>query len=699
MRLRRPDHQAPHLVAAAAPPALLVPALIRNLASAVGGPVAYCTPTESGVVTASWWPAHTEQPAPAPDLATAMTVHGATEVQPVTGGGWLLARKPRRALTHHDRTMLDETAVWLGMAVVLERLQVDRHRAAARATVLDAELRTAHGQVARVRELERRRLVGTITTVAGRRFADVRRHAQDLRGALVGDEPDTGDAGQAAEHLRVALDDLIEAFRTVVRGVHPSMLPERGPRAALEELAAVLHRPVRFRGDLGHRVGWEVESGLYHAVAAVLNHLESPASASPVLVEFDRADGVLGVRATAAGWTESEEELRGSLAGDAQRLAVLGGALRCSVTDGQAAVSVQVPERIGSAPDEVLGRPAGGAVHPRVRALVERGWLEAEDPPAKERWAAIADRLRRPVCVAVVGRGRSAVIGALLGRTLPEADRPTWYVHDEAREGTTCPTSAPDVEHVVVRQGVDLLHSLTFVDLPGAADSALASALSAGDAGQIDAVLCLTPPDPAFRRIVDLARHRLDVVEPPVPLRPAVVDEQESTAAIAEGLDEMSGLTALRNTLMRRFVARFDVITARRALNEVDEEVRRTASRHALQREVERIRTSSHELKELELLHELDGDGTSQRWFLPHDARTEAVRLLGAHGTTAHQRLGLPPTAGTAEVRSAAGSAADRWRARSEHPTAGAWARTACEILVRTCEGLVSQVSQEPPAA
>jgi hypothetical protein len=76
------------------------------------------------------------------------------------------------------------------------------------------------------------------------------------------------------------------------------MLPDRGPAAALEELAATLPTPVRFTGDLGRRVGWEVESGLYHAVAAVLN-LVAGRGGPPVSVVFGRASACSAAPSTA----------------------------------------------------------------------------------------------------------------------------------------------------------------------------------------------------------------------------------------------------------------------------------------------------------------------------------------------------------------------------------------------------------------
>ena len=141
---------------------------------------------------------------------------------------------------------------------------------------LRAELAAARERLAQVRDLERRRLVGAITTTTLRDLAEV-------RGRLTGITADTA-ADDLAE-ARGALDDLIDNFRAVVRGVYPAMLPDRGPRAALEELAATLPRPVRFGGDLGRRAGWQVESGLYHAVAAVLNVLAGLDSTASTPIE------------------------------------------------------------------------------------------------------------------------------------------------------------------------------------------------------------------------------------------------------------------------------------------------------------------------------------------------------------------------------------------------------------------------------
>ncbi|MFT7839919.1 hypothetical protein Q5530_27575 [Saccharothrix sp. BKS2] len=655
---RRRADRAPHRLAARTPAALLVPALVRNLAEVVDGTAVYVEP--SGAVIASWPPLPPGRVL-GEDLAAVAALPGMSGVEPVSGGGGVLVSASR--LDERDRAVWRETAAWLGVAARLDRLRADRDRAATRAARLSADLRAARTGQARVRDLEQRRLVGSITTVAGRGFDDVRARAARLRDAF-GSPEET----RAVEDLRDALDELIDAFRTVVRGVHPAMLPERGPRAALEELAAVLRRPVRFSGDLGRRVGWEVESGLYHACAAVLNLVATSDNATPVGVVFAHRDGVLRVEVTAPGWPWPVDRLRADLADDAARLAVLGGALDCAVTDGVAEVRVRLPERIG--PVGTTAEPESSLLD-RVRHLVEQGWHAAAD---RAPWEALADRLGQPPRLVVVGPGSAEVAGALT------AGRPA------------------------------SLRGLTVTEAPGPVDQAMATALT--EVWSADAVLCLTAPPPEFRLLLRAAAHRVDVVEAPV--RPALAlfaatagedgyralrrvppeavgglsgDDLRVAAdaarvadgpgGVAEELAQVSGLVALADLLTRRLVARADLIAARRALVSIT----RMASGPLL-REVDRVRVHAHEIVELDTLDDIERDPS-----LPPGVRAEGERLMGLHGVEPRVRLGLAADASDDEVRSAARSAAGRWRVLGE---VSGRVREVCEVVVRTCEGLIS---------
>src|SRR5690606_41318999 len=114
--------------------------------------------------------------------------------------------------------------------------------------------------------LERCRLVQAMTMTTLRVLAAIHTRLCGLRDRLAEGLPPEP-AMHALGEVRAALDEMIDRFRTTVRGVYPAMLPDRGPRAALEELAATLARPVRFDGDLGRRVERQIEYGLYPTAA------------------------------------------------------------------------------------------------------------------------------------------------------------------------------------------------------------------------------------------------------------------------------------------------------------------------------------------------------------------------------------------------------------------------------------------------
>src|SRR5262245_18845109 len=176
----------PHELAATARPEDLVGALVRNLAEIVGGQAVYGEP--DAVPRASW---------PAEVCAAGQAVR-----EPVADGAVLFVTGARR-FGDAEHAVLRETAVWLGIAARLTRLRADRDQAAARAAELRSAVIAARERLARVRDLERRRLVGAITTTTLRDLADLRGRLQTAPAELA--------------EARGALDDLIDDFRTVVR--------------------------------------------------------------------------------------------------------------------------------------------------------------------------------------------------------------------------------------------------------------------------------------------------------------------------------------------------------------------------------------------------------------------------------------------------------------------------------------------------
>ncbi|MET0136363.1 MAG: hypothetical protein ABW215_22490, partial [Kibdelosporangium sp.] len=415
-----------------------------------------------------------------------------------------------------------------------------------------------------------------------------------------------------------SLDDLLDEFRVVVRGVYPAMLPDVGPQAAIEELAATLPGPVRFTGDLGRRASWHVEAGLYHAVAAVLRTL---AGRDPVSVQF-RRDEAMCARITGPVGDLPVSGLRAALGHDAERLAVLGGSMEFSVATGIAEITVRLAERIEPTVRVPARVPCAqdSAVYRQMSELVRQGRQAARDDQERARWNAVATRLLQPARLAVVTR------------------------------------SATDLRNVVWAAGLGV--TVIVVDAP--ADAALAREFlsDGGSRGSIDAVLCLVPPAPAFRSELRWGRHRVELSE---------------SASVAE--------------LAGKLVERGPVLAARRAAVSTRDLIGAFPPDHPMRWALDRLSVESHEITELDLLDDLERADA----HLLRGAAVEAVRLLGAHGATARARLGLPENADDEQVRAAARHAVARWRAYGDRSATGASDRFACEVLVRTSEGILAE--------
>ena len=684
-----------HEVVARVPAHVLVPALVRNVAESVDGTALCCVEADSGVVVLSGWPVAAARSVSAATIEDLVRESPHPIDVPIPGEGVLLVA-PRRRVTSAHRAITGDTAAWLGVVLRAQRLRGDQIRTAARARALLDEWSAVGDRLVSVRELERRRLVSAVVTTTGREFADVRRRIAELANLT-----DTAAALDEVEALRGSVDDLLNTFRTVARGVHPSMLPEQGPRATIAELAAGLPRPVRMRGDLGRRVGWEVESGFYHAAAAVLGVLAAPATRAPLEIEYERVGGELRVHFRAPGWKTDTASLHAALADDAERLAVLGGRLGCVVNEDDAVVTVALTRRWEPAAASVT--PTGpDSVPSRVRALVEHGWLVSSH---HERWEALARSLHGLPRLAVVGPEASAVAGALVGVELPVSG-PTWFVHGDK----------PAFEPSVVRWPSRLLAELSLLVMPEVSSG---TNLQTGDLG-VDAViragdvseqalrtacharrraLTLTPVEHPWLALVaaTMGEDEFRALRSPVPAAPRWLPERDLRAAVAAArgsvdlesatalMSDVSGLTGLRAAIASRVLANTEVLVARRVLADVSALIASSTDRD-LQTRVERVVAGAHELAELDLVDEISQEDVVKSPQL----RAEALRLLGAHGVDAGRRLDLPADAQAGELAAAAEVALARWQRLLNQPVVGGPPQRVCHAVVRSCEELVS---------
>ncbi|MCG7634504.1 dynamin family protein [Gordonia McavH-238-E] len=163
-----------------------------------------------------------------------------------------------------------------------------------------------------------------------------------------------------------------------------------------------------------------------------------------------------------------------------------------------------------------------------------------------------------------------------------------------------------------------------------------------------------------------------------------------SSSALAAELVERSGLSELSAIIDTQFGQRADQLKSHSALVTMDHLLAASPSAGArdVRASVRRELADVHGFRELRLLGTIRAGGVD----LPPDQAAEITRLIGGSGIDPAVRLGLPPTADLYALRDAAIEAARVWRARAGHPLLGPASASACQVAVRSAEGIVAQL-------
>ncbi|HEX4357002.1 MAG TPA: hypothetical protein VH141_05750 [Pseudonocardia sp.] len=355
-------------------------------------------------------------------LAVLLAQPDTDHVVPVLDGPMLRAvlaiGKPDRPVTPSDQRLMQDVANGASMLLRGVQLNAELEERVRRADELAAELQASRQRLTQARDVERRRLITELGNATTDRLTTLRADLADAEHALAEPEPepeqpetetgtetapaegaapdraedrDSADdqdsddqdsddeddrdeddeesaeltgaeaAQQAIARARVRLDELLDRFRVIARGVYPAVLRDQGPYGALDELATDLPRVVRLIGTLPDRLAWEVESGIYYLAASAMQQLAGQEADLPLRVQLAHSDGRLSVEIEDPAPGISIGALRDGLAHDAERLAALGGDL------------------------EVVSDGAGGA---RLR-----GWLPEELEPSVDRFSAVGSRV------------------------------------------------------------------------------------------------------------------------------------------------------------------------------------------------------------------------------------------------------------------------------------------------------------------
>jgi signal transduction histidine kinase len=126
---------------------------------------------------------------------------------------------------------------------------------------------------------------------------------------------------QAHEEAKTAIQDL----RGLVRGIHPSVLDERGLDAALSALVASCVVPVRVEVRLSERPDQAREAVAYFVAAEAITNVTKHSGATRAAVMITQAGGLLRVLVEDDGQGGARVEPGGGLAGLAARVTAVDG--------------------------------------------------------------------------------------------------------------------------------------------------------------------------------------------------------------------------------------------------------------------------------------------------------------------------------------------------------------------------------------
>jgi signal transduction histidine kinase len=234
------------------------------------------------------------------------------------------------AITRWLASGLGALAVWL-------LAPDERAILAARVDTLEATRAAAvESADARLRRLER-----DLHDGAQHRLAYIAMELDRARGKLEDDPAGASELlGRAHEESKRAMGEL----RDLVRGIHPSVLTDRGLDAAVSGLAERCPVPVDVDVRLDRRPPTAIETAAYYVIAESLTNIARHSGAQRAAVEVSRAGDLLVIEVRDDGQGGAARNPGSGLEGLAQRVEALDGSVTISSPPGgPTVVRAQLP--------------------------------------------------------------------------------------------------------------------------------------------------------------------------------------------------------------------------------------------------------------------------------------------------------------------------------------------------------------------
>lgn len=160
---------------------------------------------------------------------------------------------------------------------------------------------------------------------------------------------DPDGARRLVSDARETTDTALDELRSVVRGIHPPVLADRGLVGAVEALALDMAVPVEVEASLPGRPTAPVESAVYFAVAECLANIGKHAAAEHGWIRMEHTDGVLRAEVGDDGAGGADPGAGTGLTGVMSRLRAFDGTMMVSSpVGGPTIVTVEVPCALSS---------------------------------------------------------------------------------------------------------------------------------------------------------------------------------------------------------------------------------------------------------------------------------------------------------------------------------------------------------------
>ena len=161
------------------------------------------------------------------------------------------------------------------------------------------------------------------------------------------DDPEA--ARRMVAEARATTGAALGELRSVVRGIHPPVLADRGLSGAVQALALDMGLPVNVDADLPGRPPAPVESAVYFAVAECLANVGKHSGAEHAWVQLSHTDGVLTAVVGDDGRGGADPAAGTGMRGVMRRLSAFDGTMRVSSPDrGPTIVTLEVPCALSS---------------------------------------------------------------------------------------------------------------------------------------------------------------------------------------------------------------------------------------------------------------------------------------------------------------------------------------------------------------